>query len=351
MPLPPSRQAQRAAAFPKPYRADAADPDREVFQRAELAVRAKARRLPRARVRRRRQGPPPLAQRPGVRGPLSRDRPRPGCPAGRRARCSTARSVAVGRTGAMSFQRLQNRAGRSEASLRFYVFDLLYLDGVRSARRTAHRTQGAPARGTRADRRHRGSGHVRRRAWGCSMRRRSISSKASSPRARQHLRARQARADVVEDQDRPERRVRRSPATRSAQDARTETLGSLILGIVRRAAQTPLRRPRRHRLRRGERCSDMLRRLRPLQRATSPFDEPVPRGGGSSRTGGAGVWVEPNVVAEIKYSERTGDGRLRHPGLPPRPRRQARVEVRPQRIVEAPASGRSDRAALAVLRL
>jgi hypothetical protein len=58
---------------------------------------------------------------------------------------------------------------------------------------------------------------------------------------------------------------------------------------------------------------DLLRLLEPLRRATSPLDEPVPRGGGSSRTGGASVWVEPKVVVEVKFSERTADGRLRHP--------------------------------------
>src|SRR6266545_3284803 len=60
--------------------------------------------------------------------------------------------------------------------------------------------------------------------------------------------------------------------------------------------------------------------LRPLQRAASPFDLPVPRE--HSR----GVhWVEPRLVGEVSYRTRTPDGRLRHPswrGL--RPDRQPR---------------------------
>ncbi len=82
----------------------------------------------------------------------------------------------------------------------------------------------------------------------------------------------------------------------------------------------------------------MLRRLKPLERTTSPFDGPVPRGGGSSRTGGAGHWVEPRQVAEIKYAERTGDGRLRHPVFVRVREDKPTQEVRPQVVVEAPPS-------------
>jgi bifunctional non-homologous end joining protein LigD len=51
---------------------------------------------------------------------------------------------------------------------------------------------------------------------------------------------------------------------------------------------------------------DLARRLAPLRRADSPFDEDV----GSLR----GVtWVQPRLVAQIGFSEWTRDGRLRHP--------------------------------------
>jgi bifunctional non-homologous end joining protein LigD len=83
---------------------------------------------------------------------------------------------------------------------------------------------------------------------------------------------------------------------------------------------------------------DMLERLRPLRRQTSPLEGPVPCGGASSRAGGAGVWVEPTIVVEIKYSERTADGRLRHPVFL-RVRDDKTVDdlrSQPTRVVDAP---------------
>ena len=49
-------------------------------------------------------------------------------------------------------------------------------------------------------------------------------------------------------------------------------------------------------------------RLHPLERRTPPVERATARGLGR------GVhWVEPQLVAEIAYTEWTGDGRLRHP--------------------------------------
>lgn len=42
-----------------------------------------------------------------------------------------------------------------------------------------------------------------------------------------------------------------------------------------------------------------------LERGRSPFDEPVPERGPR--------WVEPRVVVQVRFSEWTGDGKLRHP--------------------------------------
>ena len=50
---------------------------------------------------------------------------------------------------------------------------------------------------------------------------------------------------------------------------------------------------------------DLMRRFRPLVRATSPFAN-APR----ERTV---TWLEPKLVAQIGFTERTGDGKLRHP--------------------------------------
>jgi DNA ligase D-like protein (predicted ligase) len=51
--------------------------------------------------------------------------------------------------------------------------------------------------------------------------------------------------------------------------------------------------------------ADLARRFRPLARTTSPFaDAPRER---------AVTWLEPRLVAQVGFMERTGDGRLRHP--------------------------------------
>jgi bifunctional non-homologous end joining protein LigD len=51
---------------------------------------------------------------------------------------------------------------------------------------------------------------------------------------------------------------------------------------------------------------DLLRRLEPLRRETSPFDAGDPPARGTT-------WVEPELVAQIAFTEWTTDGRLRHP--------------------------------------
>ena len=51
--------------------------------------------------------------------------------------------------------------------------------------------------------------------------------------------------------------------------------------------------------------ADLSRRFRPLARATSPFADHV-------RERGA-TWLEPTLVAQLAFTERTRDGKLRHP--------------------------------------
>jgi bifunctional non-homologous end joining protein LigD len=51
--------------------------------------------------------------------------------------------------------------------------------------------------------------------------------------------------------------------------------------------------------------ADLMRRFRPLVRPTSPFAERVPERGAT--------WLEPTLVAQLAFTERTRDGKLRHP--------------------------------------
>lgn len=52
--------------------------------------------------------------------------------------------------------------------------------------------------------------------------------------------------------------------------------------------------------------SNMYKRLKPLERKTSPFEE-------TPKTNEAAHWVKPEVVVEVKFSEWTADRRLRQP--------------------------------------
>jgi bifunctional non-homologous end joining protein LigD len=51
--------------------------------------------------------------------------------------------------------------------------------------------------------------------------------------------------------------------------------------------------------------ADLMRRFRPLVRATSPFADRIPERGAT--------WLEPTLVAQLGFTERTRDGKLRHP--------------------------------------
>jgi bifunctional non-homologous end joining protein LigD len=56
----------------------------------------------------------------------------------------------------------------------------------------------------------------------------------------------------------------------------------------------------------GAGLAEMYRRLAPLEQSKSPFEE-VPK------TNERAHWVKPKVVVEVKFSEWTGDGKLRQP--------------------------------------
>ena len=74
------------------------------------------------------------------------------------------------------------------------------------------------------------------------------------------------------------------------------------------------------------------RRLEPLRRASSPYATEVPRE--HARTA---VWVEPELVAEVDYTEWTRDGRLRHPSY-----KGLRDDVPPQDVVREDVPGRAE---------
>jgi bifunctional non-homologous end joining protein LigD len=92
---------------------------------------------------------------------------------------------------------------------------------------------------------------------------------------------------------------------RPGQGRRAGTIGSLLLGL-----------PGDDGLRyignvgtgfTEETLADLMTRLRKLARRTSPFTE-VP-----NLVAREAQWVTPRLVGEVRFTEWTGDGRLRHP--------------------------------------
>ena len=86
-------------------------------------------------------------------------------------------------------------------------------------------------------------------------------------------------------------------------------LGALLLGVYALGQDAPvgsctLRRTGRHRLHR--------RRLTRLLRLLEPLAGPTARSPRSRRLKEA-IWVEPELVAEVAFTEWTGAGILRHP--------------------------------------
>jgi bifunctional non-homologous end joining protein LigD len=76
----------------------------------------------------------------------------------------------------------------------------------------------------------------------------------------------------------------------------------------------------------------LLKRLQPLERKTPPVER------SSARGVARGVhWVEPELVAEIAYTEWTGDGRLRHPVYLGLREDKTAAEVVEERAVAPPA--------------
>jgi bifunctional non-homologous end joining protein LigD len=72
--------------------------------------------------------------------------------------------------------------------------------------------------------------------------------------------------------------------------------------------------------------AELESRLTPLERKTTPLEE-------GPRTGLKGVhWVEPRLVAEVRFTEWTDDGRLRHPAFVGLRRDKPAAEVRRENV-------------------
>jgi bifunctional non-homologous end joining protein LigD len=102
------------------------------------------------------------------------------------------------------------------------------------------------------------------------------------------------------------------------------TLGALLIGVPRPDGRLAFR----GRVGGGISASSeraLLAALRPLAAAESPFADPLPREDSKDAT-----WVRPEVVVEVKYGQRTPDGRLRFPRF-----RRLRPDVSPEECADA----------------
>jgi bifunctional non-homologous end joining protein LigD len=87
---------------------------------------------------------------------------------------------------------------------------------------------------------------------------------------------------------------------------RADTIGSLLLGVydggrLRYAGHVGTGFTQAM-------LTDLIRRLRPLQTAASPFGTPLP-----AQHARSAHWVRPQLVGEVRFAEWTSDGSMRHP--------------------------------------
>jgi bifunctional non-homologous end joining protein LigD len=82
---------------------------------------------------------------------------------------------------------------------------------------------------------------------------------------------------------------------------------------------------------------ELARELAPLVTAHSPFSPEPPR----AWTGPKRHWVEPKLVAEVRFSEWTLDGRLRHPSFQGLRRDKRAAEIVRERAATAPSADRT----------
>lgn len=211
--------------------------------------------------------------------------------------------VALDEDGVPSFAAMQNSA--RSARLAFWAFDLLYLDGrplLRVAYRDRRRLLETLARGTDlvvqdllAPDPEKALAQSRRRGWEGV-----VAKKWDSP----YQAGRRSKAWIKDKYWRTQEVV--IGGWRASEGGRSGRIGSLLMGIPE---DDGLRFVGRVGTGFTERQLATLKKmLVPLPAGESPFGAPLPAADAKGVT-----FVEPTVVGEVRFSERTGDGRLRQP--------------------------------------
>jgi bifunctional non-homologous end joining protein LigD len=209
--------------------------------------------------------------------------------------------------GTTSFQYLQNAGGSPSAGrLRFYVFDLLYLDGgdlrARPLLERKSRLEGLVPPGHPVLRY---SDHVRGSgpaffAQACRLGLEGIISKVADGAYRGGRSRSWLKLKCVREQEFVVGGYTEPAGSRGG-------LGALHVGTYDDAGRLEYR----GKVGTGFTASvlrDLRRRLDGLARADSPF-----AGGPTGASARGSRWVDPEVVVQVRYTELTRDGRLRHP--------------------------------------
>ncbi|HEX6588585.1 MAG TPA: DNA ligase D [Longimicrobiales bacterium] len=252
-------------------------------------------------------------------------------------------AVVLDEEGRSSFQKLQNAMDdRGRSDVYFYAFDLLWLDGVdlRGAalvdRKEALRVLLANAPSVIRYSDHVRGGGPEFHANACELQLEGIISKRASSRYAETRSKDWLKVKCL-------RRQEFVIGGWSEPTGSRESLGSLVLAV--HDDDGALRYAGRVGTGFDNRTLRMLyQRLRPLERKT-PALKGAPRSAGGGR---AIHWVDPELVAEVAFTEWTGDGVVRHPsfqGL--REDKPAREVVRETESATAPSPSVSPRAARA----
>ena len=85
-----------------------------------------------------------------------------------------------------------------------------------------------------------------------------------------------------------------------------------------------------------ESARDLRRRLEAIEQRESPFNPPPP-----GQLGRSAHWTKPALVAEVVFAEWTDDGKIRHPSFQGLRADKKPSEVRRERAVAPPLSGRA----------
>src|SRR5688572_11741025 len=264
--------------------------------------------------------------------------------AARNLPCRTAlidgEAVVYDSKGVTSFQRLQNALKGDSSQIALVAFDLLHLDGwdltrtplIERKALLERLLEGAPS--TLRYGEHVTEGGAKFFAAACKLGLEGIVAKRASDPYREHERTRSwLKVKCLQRQEFVIVGFTNPGGSRTA-------FGALLVA-TRDSAKAPLRYAGKVGTGFDERTLKSLHaKLKPLERRTPPVEKTTARGVARDVH-----WVEPKLVAEIAYTEWTGDGRLRHPIYVGLREDKAAAEVIEERAAPPPPSAEPTRTA------